>query len=95
MVYSNAVLLARDRQFLADLLQKAGFVDAVEFHCDLDFTTAAYECVLFDEADEHIYMNPGKFADVTRVAPCICLTATSQDAKSGGFEASVLKTLGI
>ena len=96
MVFSNNILLAKDKQDFEKLWSVAGLTCKVEYHEDINFQMSEQELVIFDEADEYIYSSPQAFIDFIKFHYCICLTATS-GGNCGGESAEklILKHIGL
>jgi hypothetical protein len=96
MVFSNNILLAKDKQDFEKLWSVAGLTCKVEYHEDINFQMSEQELVIFDEADEYIYSSPRAFIDFIKLHYCICLTATS-GGNCGGESAEklILKHIGL
>ena len=61
IIFTNEVLLKKDRNDFADLWKFSGLEDVVEYHSDINFSILNGEIIIFDEADEYIYNNAAAF----------------------------------
>jgi len=94
VVFSNQVLLDKDRRHLTEAAAAAGFPDDVLLHASLDFEQREGDFIVFDEGDEHIFQQSQAFARATLATRCVVFTATSCEGKEGA-EQEVLKHLGV
>ena len=95
MVFSNNILLAKDKQDFGKLWSVAGLTCKVEYHEDINFQVGEQDLVIFDEADEYIYSSPQAFIDFIKLHYCICLTATSGGNGDESAEKLILKHIGF
>lgn len=95
MVFSNNILLAKDKQDFEKLWSVASLTSEVEYHEDINFQVGEQELVIFDEADEYIYSSPQAFIDFIKLHYCICLTATSGGKGDESAEKLILKHIGL
>ena len=71
-------------------------VDRVVYHCELDFTPAAGDLLIFDESDELLFDKTNDFANLVGGCSCICFTATPGGVgKRDVLERHILDWLGL
>jgi hypothetical protein len=95
IVFSNDILLAKDKQDFEKLWNVAGLTSKIEYHAGINFQVGVQELVIFDEADEYIYGTTQAFLDFIKQHYCICLTATSGGNGSESAEKYILQRIGL
>ena len=97
MVYANQVLMRKDQQICVDLVRAIQQQERVFYHCDLQFEVNKGDVIVFDEGDQHIYLQTEQLDALTKdeSVSCICLTATSGECEGDNYEALLLKHLGF
>ena len=61
IIFTNEVLLKKDRNDFVDLWKLSDLEYVVEYHSDINFSILDGEIIIFDEADEYIYNNAAAF----------------------------------
>jgi hypothetical protein len=85
LVFESKHLMERDQQDFEDYWILLGFDESkVEYHIGLDFSPAANELIIVDEADTFIFNDTEKFATLIAENACLCFTATPDNCDPKG-----------
>lgn len=95
LVFTNAVLMDKDKVDFEALWILSDLKTKVVYHEDIAFIVEEGELVIFDEADEYIYDNPTAFVDFIKKHMCVCLTATSGGNNQEAAERAILDHIGL
>ena len=95
LVFTNAVLMNKDKVDFEALWTLSSLKEKVAYHDDIAFTAEEGELIIFDEADEYIYDDPTAFVGFIKKHLCVCLTATSGGNDQEVAERTVLEHIGL